>query len=125
MSREHHVDDVVAGGGEAEPSVAGWAGGAGELQPGLQRTCNAKCDAAGIRARGQRPHKTTGTAATIQVAADPSKRASVTETGPRHDAAQEKARRGPGWPGGRKESGGDRNRTTAVSLGKSKGRFQV
>jgi hypothetical protein len=28
-------------------------------------------------------------------------------------------------PGGRKESGGDRNRTTAFSLGKSKGRVQV
>jgi len=32
------------------------------------------------------------------------------------------ARRGHGWPGGRKVSGGDRNRTIAISFGKAAGR---
>ncbi len=38
MSREHHFDDVVAGGGAAEPSVAG----AGQAVP---ESCSADCSA--------------------------------------------------------------------------------
>jgi hypothetical protein len=52
MSREHHFDDVVAGGGTR--GRRGRAGGAGELQRRLQRTCNAKCDAAGVRTGSHR-----------------------------------------------------------------------
>jgi hypothetical protein len=78
-----------------------------------QSECDAKCASIANRNATQQasalgstePHKTTEPAATIQVAAGSSKLAPVTETGPRQDAAQEKARRGHGWPGGRKVAG--------------------
>ena len=81
MSREHHFDDVVAGGSAAEPSVAG----AGQAVP---ESCSADCSAPATQNATQqasapdsaRPHKTTEPAATIQVAAGSSKLAPVTET---------------------------------------------
>jgi len=81
MSREHHFDDVVAGGGAAEPSVAG----AGQAVPS---SCSADCSAPATQNATQQasalgsaePHKTTEPAATIQVAAGSSKRAPVTKT---------------------------------------------
>ena len=96
----------MTGGGGADPTVAG----AGQAVP---LSCNADCSALATRNATQQasalgstePHKTTEPAATIQVAAGSSKRAPVTETGPRHDAAQEKTRRGHGWPGGREVAG--------------------
>ena len=82
MSREHHFDDVVAGGGTAEPSVAG----AGQAVP---ESCSADCSALVTQNATQqasapdsaRPHKTTEPAATIQVAAGSSVFAPVTKTG--------------------------------------------
>ena len=82
MSREYHFDDVVAGGGAADPSVAG----AGQAVPS---SCNADCSALATQNATQRasatdsarPQETTEPAATIQVAAGSSKRAPVTETG--------------------------------------------
>ena len=92
MSREHHFDDVVAGGGAAEPGGAG----AGQAVPS---SCSADCSALATQnatqqasARGStEPHKTTEPAATIQVAAGSSKLAPVTDTDPRHDAAKKQA----------------------------------
>ena len=103
MSRDHHFEDVV-GGGEASPSVGADGG------QGSQSECDAKCASIATRnatpqasaLSSTEPHKTTEPAATIQVAAGSSKRAPVTKTDPRQDAAQEEARRGHGWPGGRK-----------------------
>jgi hypothetical protein len=82
MSREHHFDDVVAGGSAAEPSVAG----AGQAVP---ESCSADCSAPATQNATQqasapdsaRPHKTTEPAATIQVAAGSSVFAPVTKTG--------------------------------------------
>jgi len=78
MSREYHFDDVVAGGGAADPSVAG----AGQA---VSKSCSARAtqnETQGASARdSEEPHKTTEPAATIQVAVGSSKRAPVTETG--------------------------------------------
>jgi hypothetical protein len=92
MSREHHFDDVVAGGGAAEPGGAG----AGQAVPSI---CSADCSALATQNATQQasalgsaePHKTTEPAATIQVAAGSSKLAPVTDTDPRHDAAKKQA----------------------------------
>ena len=81
MSREHHFDDVVAGGGAADSSVAG----AGQAVPS---SCSADCSALATQNATQQasalgsaePHKTTEPAATIQVAAGSSKLAPVTKT---------------------------------------------
>jgi hypothetical protein len=81
MSRDHHFDDVVAG-GEASPS------GGVEVVQGSQSECDAKCASIATRnatpqasASGStEPDKTTEPAATIQVAAGSSKRAPVTKT---------------------------------------------
>ena len=126
MSRDHHVEDVV-GGGDSSPLTGAEAG------RGSQSECDAKCASIATRnatphasASGStEPHKTTEPAATIQVAAGSSKLAPVTKTGQRQDAAQKTAGRGHGWPCRREESGGDRNRTNAVSFGKSKGRVRL
>jgi hypothetical protein len=96
MSREHHFDDVVAGGGAAEPGRAG----AGQAVP---ESCSTDCSALVTQNATQQasardstePHKTTEPAATMQVAAGSSKLAPVTETRPRHDAAQKNSRQGP------------------------------
>jgi hypothetical protein len=45
--------------------------------------------------------RSSGLAATIEVAASSSGIATVNKTEPLQDAAQKKARRGHGWPGGR------------------------
>jgi integrase len=82
MSREHHFDDVVAGGGAAELGGAG----AGQAVPA---SCSADCSAPATQNATQQasalgsaePHKTTEPAATIQVAAGSSKLAPVTKTG--------------------------------------------
>ena len=82
MSREHHFDDVVAGGGSAEPGVAG----SGQSVP---ENCSADCSALVTQNATQQasalgsaePHEKTEPAATVEVAAGSSKRASVTETG--------------------------------------------
>lgn len=96
MSRDHHFEDVVCG-GESSP-LAGADGGQVS-----QSECVAKC--ASIATRNGTPqasasgstesHKTTEPAATIQVAAGSSKLASVTNTGPRQDAAQKNSPPGP------------------------------
>ncbi len=86
MSREHHFDDVVAGGGSAEPGVAG----AGQSVP---ESCSADCSALATQNATQNatqqasapgsalPQETTEPAATIQVAAGSSGIAPVTKTG--------------------------------------------
>jgi hypothetical protein len=81
MSREHHFDDVVTGGGAAEPGDAG----AGQAVPSI---CSAGCSALVTQNATQQAsalgstesHKTTEPAATIQVAAGSSKLVSVTTT---------------------------------------------
>ncbi len=55
------------------------------------------------------PHKTTEPAATIQVAAGSSKRAPVTKTGPRQDAAQKKPAGAMDGPAGVKWRGQEPN----------------
>jgi hypothetical protein len=80
--RERHFDDVVAGGGAAEPGGAG----AGQAVPS---SCSADCSALATQNATQQasalgsaePHKTTELAATIQVAAGSSVFAPVTKTG--------------------------------------------
>ena len=67
---------------------------------------------------GVRPHITTEPAATIQVAAGSSGLAPAAKTGPRQDAAQETARRGHGWPGGREEVAGTGTEQTRFHSGK-------
>ena len=70
MSRDHHFEDVVAG-GEASPS------GGVEVVQGSRSECDAKCASIATRSATQQasardstePHTTTETAATIQVAA--------------------------------------------------------
>ncbi len=111
MSRDRHFEDVV-GGGESSPS-AGADGGQGS-----QSECDAKC--ASIATRKATPqasaygstesHETTEPAATIQVAAGSSKRAPVTETGPRQDAAQRKPAGAMDGPAGVKWRGQDSNK---------------
>jgi hypothetical protein len=85
------------GGGESSP-LAGADGGQGS-----QSECDAKCAPIATRnatpqafASGStEPHKTTEPAATIQVAADSSKLATVAETGPPQDAGGKNSRQGP------------------------------
>jgi len=83
MSREHHFEHVVSGGGsEALGKGAEQAGGAAAI-------CSADCSAPSVQIAVQQasapssaePHKTTEPAATIQVAAGSLKRAPVTKTG--------------------------------------------
>jgi len=100
MSLEHHFDNVVAGGDATEPSVAG----AGQEVPescSTARSALATQNAmqqASVRDSSE-PHKTTEPAATVEGAAGSSKRAPVTETGQRHEAAK-KSPPGP-WMAGR------------------------
>jgi len=82
MSREHHFEHVVSGGGSGSE-----ASGKGSEQ--VAPVCSADCSAPSVQIAVQHasasgstePHKTTEPAATIQVAAGSSKRAPVTETG--------------------------------------------
>ena len=84
QAREHHFEDVVAGGGAG---------------PGNSADCSAptaQIAAQQLPAGSRRlRHKTTEPAATIQVAAGSSKLAPVTETGTRHEAAEKNSRQGP------------------------------
>jgi len=96
MSLEHHFDNVVVGGDVTEPSVAG-AGQAVPESCSTVRSALATQNAmqqASVRDSSE-PHKTTEPAATVEVAAGSSKRAPVTETGPRQDAAQKSSRQEP------------------------------
>ena len=100
MSREHHFDDVVAGGGAVEPSVAG----AGQAVP---ESCSADCSALATQNATQQAsalastesHKTTEPAATIQVAAGSSMFAPVTKTGQVAGTGTEQTRFCSGKPG--------------------------
>ena len=106
MFREHHFEHVVNGGAATAGTIA-------EKPVAPTQSCDALCAAPatqfttqqGAAPDSREPHKTTEPAATIQVAAGSSKRAPVTETGPRHDAAQKSAGRGHGWPCRRKVAG--------------------
>ena len=79
MSREHHFEDVIAGGSKAGTSSV----------PGDPMACDANCDSLatqiatlqGSATVRNEPHKTTEPAATIQVAAGSSVFAPVTKTG--------------------------------------------
>ena len=79
MSREHHFEDVIAGGSKGGTSSV----------PGDPTACDANCDSLatqiatlqGSATVRNEPHKTTEPAATIQVAAGSSVFAPVTKTG--------------------------------------------
>jgi hypothetical protein len=111
MSRDHHFEDVVKGTPSVPPVIAAEG-------PNGVTACDANCDAIATRIAtpqasapdSTESHETTEPAATIQVAAGSSKRAPVTETGPRQDAAQKKPAGAMDGPAGVKWRGQEPNK---------------
>ncbi len=116
MSREHHFEDVIAGGSK----------GGASSERGDQTACNANCDSSGSRNGSQRTAQNDRARCNHSACSGFFGVCASYQNWPAAGCRGKKtADRGHGWPCRREESGGDRNRTIAVSFVKAGGGVQL